>query len=187
MRESLCIDLEMIRRGDENTFERLFHGYFERICYFARDYVCDWEVARELAQETFAKLWEIRASLEDGSDIPALLYTITRNNALNYLKHLTIREKYRNHSETKHVELQLNLMALSDLQVEEIFRHDLQKVIDEAVDDLPEKCKETFVMSRNFDMSYKEIAAQLNISVKTVENHISEALKRLRVKINPDR
>ncbi len=182
--EEFNIDLERIKCGDEISFEQLFHEYFERICFFARDYVCDGEVARELAQETFIRLWEIRATLEDGSDIPALLFTITRNNALNYLKHLTIREKFRNYSEYQYAEQQLNFMALSDLQVEEIFKSDLQKRINEAVDDLPEKCKEVFMMSRNFGMSYKEIAVQLNISLRTVENHISEALKKLRAKIN---
>jgi RNA polymerase sigma-70 factor (ECF subfamily) len=185
MEEIFNIDLESIRDGDENTFKLLFHGYFERICCFARDYVCDVEVARELAQETFIKLWEIRTSLDDGSDIPALLFTIVRNNALNYLKHLTIRDKFRQFSEQQYAERQLNLMALTDLQVEEIFKRDMQQKIDEAVDDLPEKCREVFLMSRNFGMSYREIATQLNISIKTVENHISEALKKLRKKINP--
>jgi RNA polymerase sigma-70 factor (ECF subfamily) len=179
------IDVEGLRGGDEITFEQLFHEYFERICYFARDYVSDDEVARELAQETFIKLWEIRATLEDGSDIPALLFTIVRNSALNYLKHLTIREKFRHYSENQYTERQLNLIALSDLQVEEIFKNDLQRIIDDAVDNLPEKCKEVFIMSRNYGMSYKEISLQLNISLKTVENHISEALKKLRAKINP--
>lgn len=185
MEEIFNIDLQSVRSGDEITFEQIFHGYFERICFFAREYVCDEEVARELAQETFVRLWEIRATLEDGSDIPALLFTIVRNHALNYLKHLTIRDKFRQFSEQQQAERQLNLMALTDLQVEEIFKSDLQQKINEAVDDLPEKCREVFMMSRNFGMSYKEIAAQLNISIKTVENHISEALKKLRVKINP--
>jgi RNA polymerase sigma-70 factor (ECF subfamily) len=113
------------------------------------------------------------------------LFTIVRNNALNYLKHLTIRDKFRQFSEQQYAERQLNLMALTDLQVEEIFKRDMQQKIDEAVDDLPEKCREVFLMSRNFGMSYREIATQLNISIKTVENHISEALKKLRKKINP--
>ncbi|HJZ40254.1 MAG TPA: RNA polymerase sigma-70 factor [Bacteroidales bacterium] len=185
MSEPIHIDLEGIRRGDEDMFEKAFHGYFEKICCFAGDYVTDREVAREIAQEAFIKLWELRATLEDGSDIPALLFTIARNYALNHLKHLTIREKYRNYSERNYVESQLNLIALSDMQVEQIFGSDMQMKINKAIDDLPEKCKEVFMMSRNFAMSYKEIAEQLNISVRTVENHIAEALKRLRAKINP--
>lgn len=185
MVEPKYIDPEGIRKGDEDMFEKVFHGYFERICCFARDYVSDREVAREIAQEAFIKLWEIRATLEDGSDIPALLFTITRNYALNHLKHLTIREKYRNYRERSYIEAQLNLIALSDMQVEEIFGNEMQLLINEAIDHLPEKCKEVFMMSRNFEMSYKEIAEQLNISVRTVENHIAEALKRLRAKINP--
>jgi len=187
MAESIHIDLEGIRKGDEEMFEKVFHGYFERICCFARDYVVDREVAREIAQEAFIKLWEIRATLEDGTDIPALLFTIARNNALNHLKHVIIREKYRNYSERKYVESQLNLIALSDLQVDQIFGSDMQKLIYQAIEDLPERCKEVFMMSRNYEMSYKEIAQQLNISERTVENHIAEALKRLRAKINTGR
>jgi RNA polymerase sigma-70 factor (ECF subfamily) len=185
MEDSGNFDLEGIRSGDEKAFEKVFHAYFEKVCYFAKDYVFDWEIAREIAQEAFIKIWEIRTTLEDGSDIPSLLFTITRNNALNHLKHLTIREKYRNYSERSFVESQLNLIALSDLQVDQIFGSDMQLIINQAIDDLPEKCKEVFMMSRNFEMTYKEIALQLNISIRTVENHIAEALKRLRAKISP--
>ena len=183
MEEHVRNDADKIRSGDEGTFERVFHEYFERICCFAREYVCDWEIARELAQEAFIRLWEIRNTLEDGSDIPALLFTITRNNALNYLKHLAIREKYKNFSEQQYAISQLNQMALSDLQVDLIFNNDLNNLVNEAIGELPERCKEVFIMSRRFKMSYKEIAHQLDISVKTVENHIAEALKKLRIKV----
>ncbi|MBN1789075.1 MAG: RNA polymerase sigma-70 factor [Bacteroidales bacterium] len=183
MEETFRIDVDRIRKGDENAFEKVFHAYFERICCFAREYVCDWEVARELAQEAFIRLWEIRDNLDDGSDIPALLFTITRNNALNYMKHLTVRQKYSDYTKQQHLESQLNLIALSDLQVDILFRNDMQKAIHQAVDELPDRCKEVFIMSRHLGMSYKEIAQKLKISGKTVENHISEALKRLRLKI----
>lgn len=173
-------DLDKIRHGDDSVFEQLFTDYFERMCCFARAYVGDWEVARELAQETFVKFWEIRETLAEDSDVEALLFTITRNHALNYLKHLSVRARYSRLSERQYLESQLNLMSLEDLQIDQIFNKELQNRLNQAISDLPDRCREVFLMSRNFDMSYSEIAQQLQISVRTVENHISEALKKLR-------
>jgi len=171
---------QLIGQGDEKAFEVIFHLYFERLCYFAKDYVQDMEVSRELTQETFTRLWEIKDTLNEDSNIKSLLYTIVRNNALNYLKHEFIKKKYNKNTIDNYNRLQLNAISLSDMKIEKLTSDDLRKQIEKIVDGLPEKCRAAFIMSRNLGLSYKEIARQMDVSVNTVENHIALALKKIR-------
>lgn len=180
MSESVQLDPEGLKNGDHKSFEQVFFVYYNRIFYFIKNYVPDTEVARELTQETFAKLWEIRQSLHSDSTIPALLYTMARNNALNYLDHLLAQKRYIEYNQKKYYEIQLNCYALRHDTIEDIFADELQVKINTVMNSLPAKCRSVFELSRIDQLSYKEIAEKLNISVKTVENHISEALKRFR-------
>jgi len=184
MKELNNIDIKAIKRGDEKAFETAFHMYFEKICFFAKDYVFDWEVAREIAQESFIKLWEIKEDIKDDTNILSLLCTVTKNNALNYLKHETVKSKFHDYTIQKYNTTQLNIVALSNLTVDKIIAEEMKQQVDKAVEKLPERCRMVFILSRNFELTYKEIAEQLNISVNTVENHIAEALKRIRGQLN---
>ncbi len=186
MGDSQKYDIDQIRSGNEILFEQIFKSYFERICCFVHEYIIDWEGSKELAQETFVRFWEAREGLEDHSDISALLFRIARNLALNYLKHRTVVLRYQKQTEQHYLESQLNLTALMDMQVDRIFRGDLHDELHHAIAELPERCREVFLMSRNFGMSYREIATRLDISERTVENHISEALRKLRQRFRID-
>jgi len=179
-------DIDKVRSGNEAIFEQVFKSNFERICCFIHEYVTDWEGSRELAQETFVRFWEAREGLEDNSDIVALLFRIARNLALNFLKHRAVVNRYQKQTEQQYLESQLNLTALMDMQVNRIFTGDFHEELHQAITELPERCREVFLMSRNFGMSYREIAARLDISERTVENHISEALRKLRQRFQMD-
>ena len=172
--------VQLIKLGDEKAFEKIFHSYFERLCYFIKDYVIELETAREIVQETFARLWEIKDTLNENSNIPALLFTIARNNALNYLKHELTKRTYRKFVTDNYNRLHINNIVLSDLIIDQLITNEVRDQINNIIYSLPERCRTAFIMSRNMGMSYKEIAEQMDISVNTVENHISEALKRIR-------
>ncbi|MBN2213456.1 MAG: RNA polymerase sigma-70 factor [Bacteroidales bacterium] len=173
-----------IKKGDQKAFESVFNAYYRKLLFYAKEYVCDLEIAREFVQEAFLKLWEIRKNLNDHTNLEALLFTILRNDCLNYLKRIAAQKRYTEFAQKVVYELQLNYLALKDSTSEVLQLEELQKVIDDAIAELPPKCREIFIMSRYNGMKYKEIADKLGISYKTVENQISEALKRIRQRID---
>ena len=97
---------------------------------------------------------------------------------------MTVKKRYKEFTQKATNELQLNYIALKDSTSEIVLLEELQKKIEDAIAELPQKCREIFKMSRYNGMKYKEIAEKLSISCKTVENQISEALKRIRQKID---
>ena len=103
-----------------------------------------------------------------------------RNNSLNYLKRVNARKRFYRYNQKTFYELQLNYLALKDETSNQLLFKELQQRIEQAIDKLPHRCKEIFLLSRYEGLKYKEIADKLKISNKTVENQIVEALKRIR-------
>lgn len=120
-------------------------------------------------QDCFIKLWEKKETLEISGDITAYLARMIRYKSFDFLKKKKITT----------VELNETYQGVSE-NFDELETKDLQVKIDKTIDSLPEKCRQVFVLNRFEDMSYKEISKQLDVSVKTVEAHISRALKHLR-------
>jgi len=162
-----------IKSGDENAFELAFKKYYASMCGYANKYLSDLDQAEEVVQEVFLKYWDKRTQLDVSESLEAYLFRSVRNNCLNYIKYLKVRTQYasdqaeiikeqRNESNDKVVELEL------------------QQKIHECIDQLPEKRKEIFQLSRDEGLKYKEIAEQLGVSLKTVEAQMGKALKFLR-------
>jgi RNA polymerase sigma-70 factor (ECF subfamily) len=170
-------NIESLRRGEKKAYEEIYNDFFGVIYHLCLQYLHDEEASKEIVQDTFMKLWEIRETLNDQINIRNFLYTITKNNCLNYLRNQSIALKYQ--TNMKYLEMQFNYEALEKLgnyfQFEE-----LKTKIDDAISKLPEEVRETFMMNRFDDLHYKEIAQKLDISVKTVEARISKALRILR-------
>jgi RNA polymerase sigma-70 factor, ECF subfamily len=172
---------EGIKAGNHSAFETLYKAYFEPLYFFAKDYVIDVDQSRNIVQDSFLSLWEKRDFLNVDLNLKSFLYTIVRNNSLNYLKRE--KNKKRIDSEIHQVyfeELRLNYEALSQLPIDKISFEELQKLIEDATEKLPPQCRLIFKMSRFDALKNGEIAEQLNISTKTVEGHITQALKSIR-------
>lgn len=172
--------LKQIKRGDEKAFQMVFNSYFPGLLAFAKEYVRDEEVAKNLVQEAFLKLWENRENLQDDSNLKGYLYQILRNNSLNYLKAEKVRQKYEERLQFRYNELLLNYQALEQVDFDSISFKELNDIILKTIEQLPPQCKKVFEMSRYESMQNKEIAEQLGVSVKAVEGHMSKALKQLR-------
>ncbi len=172
--------IKSLRQGKEQAFRSVFMTWFESLEVFAKAYVEDREVARDMVQEVFANLWSKRSSLPEEANLKAWLYQATRNNCLNYLKRLKVQAKYEMRALDNYHDLLLNYEALARLNFDAISYHELMEALNNAMNSLPERCREVFELSRYDGMKNREIAEKLGISVKAVEGHISKALKQLK-------
>jgi RNA polymerase sigma-70 factor (ECF subfamily) len=159
----------------------LYKNYHERFLRFARTYVSVKEVAEDIVMESFMCYWENRRKLPPDSNVPAYICTLIKNRCLNYLHRLRTREeieKYLTNLQTW--ELNLQIATLEACNPERIFSEEVQRLVKESLTLLPEKTYEIFLRSRYLDQSHKEIAESLGLSVKSVEYHITKALKLLK-------
>ena len=154
------------------TFELFFKENYEILCRFAFTFLKDADEAEEIVQNSFVKLWEDKDKLQIDISSKAYLFTTVRNASLNRLKHGRIKNEYK--ASVQHSVEYKN-------QVEEtVYGNELQAKINEAINKMPEKRREVFNLIRFEGLKYKEVAEQLGISPKTVENHMGSAIKFLK-------
>lgn len=166
-----------LKEGHENAFAYVFKEYYGVLLNYASRILHDAEVANDLVQEVFCRLYEKRGELRGEIDLKPYLYRIVYNDCLNVIKHRNIEQNYVNGElldfyfskviETPEAELAL--------QSEE-----LREAVQVAIQKLPVRCQEIFVLSKIEGLSNKEIAERLGISVKTIENQMTVALSKLR-------
>ena len=161
--------LNLIREGDKLAFRHLFETYFTPLCRFMHLYVRETNIVEELALDIFTYVWENRTTLQIQLSLKAYLFQAARNRCLNMLrqKNITVR-------------LEDADMDFAETNVMSLETDELYQLIQEAVLALPDRCREVFQLSRNENRTNQEIAAQLNISIKTVEAQITKALKRIK-------
>lgn len=164
--------------GDESSFEQVYRYYFPRLNYFANQYLFDSEVSKNIVQDVFAELWDKRHALREDTNLQAWLFTVTKNKSLKMISYLKSRDKYDNF--IKYRQLDINFKALSDFDTSNFTFKELQVQIQAALEKLPPSCRRVFEMSRFEDKKNKEIAEELNLSVKTIEGQISKALRSLK-------
>jgi RNA polymerase sigma-70 factor (ECF subfamily) len=172
-----------LRNGNEEAFTIFFTNYFNRICQFAITYVKEEEVAKNIVQDAFVKLWENRYNISENSSIFSFLLTITKYDSLNYIKHQQVESRFKKQAEDKLKMLELNYNALQQVETEAIDYSELLNILEKAVASLPPQCQQVFRLSRYENQTNKEIADSLQISVKAVEANITRALKILRVEL----
>lgn len=164
--------LAQITAGDPGGLETLFRNHYADLCRFAYQKVRDWDVAEDVVQDVFARLWRLRTQLNISTSLRAYLFTATKNLSLNHLQ-----------QEKRHFELQQLFVEQVEFSAPEEPEDDtrlLELRIREAIETLPPKCKEVFELSRFEGMTYQEIADEMGIAKKTVENQMGKALSLLR-------
>lgn len=165
-----------IRQGDEGIFEETFRKYYQSLCNYANSVLKEMDEAEEIVQNLFLSIWEKRADLEITISLKSYLYRAVHNHCLNRIKHLKIREEYQQYA--------TNFYDVSYESVgQTVAKNELELKIEEAIRKLPEQCRLIFKMSRFEELKYHEIANQLGLSPKTVENQIGKALKILRLEL----
>jgi len=163
-----------VRLADESAFESLFHTYYARLCDFVESYVHSPDVAEELVQAVFLRIWEHRATWEPTTGVRAYLFAACRNHALGALKHERVVARVARRATRE--EIALGIAAPRMGPDEELQASELASVLRQAVDRLPERRRSVVILRWQEQMSYAEIAHVLGISVKTVEAQMGRAL-----------
>lgn len=164
-----------INDGDINAFEMLFKSHYLKLTLYANKFLNDIDASEEIVSEALTFLWEKRRAIVFSTSVTAYLYKTVQNKCMNYIKHQKVENEYVNY-------------MLRNKLVDELPEHDtnpytekeLAEQIRMAINNLPEKCKLVFEMSRFEYLKNKEIAQRLNISENTVERHITIAFEKLR-------
>ncbi len=160
-----------LNRGDKSALEYLFKKYYTYLCAYSARFVDGPELAEEIVQEVFVKLWEKHSEIVIRTSIKAYLFRSVHNFAINQYHQQKVRDNYKLHVEET---------RLFDEVHEQLVGQELEEGLQKAMGKLPEKRRQIFELSRMQGLKYKEIADQLNISIKTVEGQISKALIQIR-------
>ena len=165
-------------------FEDIYLSYFSKMKYFALEYVIREEDAENIVQDVFTELWEKKEMLSMHINLVAYLFTTVKNRCLNHLRHKTIVQETATLIQEEYlITLRMNLNSLEAFDQNLFSDQDIEKLITRALDSLSHKCREIFVMSKIEGKKQKQIAAELNISINTVETQIGIAYKKLRTEL----
>lgn len=160
----------------QNNFDRIYVTYYSRMLRFAKEYVLFEEDAENVVQDVFLLLWEKREVLDIQVSLVSYLFSLVKNRSIDYLRHKVVAEEYRQ-------ELTFKLSALEQLNYTFTSEEDIEQAVTKAIDKLPERCRVIFLKNRIEGKKYREIADELDISMNTVENQMSIALKKLRIEL----
>jgi RNA polymerase sigma-70 factor (ECF subfamily) len=166
--------IQRLGDGDHAAFDALFTRYYPIVKSFLTGFIKDPDAVCDMTQDIFLKVWINRVAISQVLSFKAYLFRMAKNMVYDYYEHNAVREKY----DHKQQEKPGNLYA--DLIEEELYARELSLLIDLAIEEMPPQRKRIFTLSRKEGLSNDEIAQQLGISRRTVENHITQALNDLR-------
>jgi RNA polymerase sigma-70 factor (ECF subfamily) len=163
-----------------NNFESLYKELYPRLYGYCRKFIGDPEVAKDLVQDAFVKLWEEDKLAAIHTSVSSYLQKMVHNNCLLYLREQQIRQHFENYAAYKLKEAELNFFSPDHGTYSSIFLHDIEDIVAKCIEKLPPQSQRIFKMSRWDNMLYAEIAAKLGISIRTVENQIYRTLTLLK-------
>ena len=167
-----------IKNDNKLAFDTLFRKYYTPLSRFALKLNGSEAAAEEAVQEVFINIWEHRHHLEVSKSVISYLFQAVRNKVYEQFRKVQTRAKYEE-------EYAANIPEHEEQQESDLSNYEIACLVWTAVEQLPEKCREIFQLSRDEGLTYNEIAAHLNISSKTVENQMGIAFKKLRELLSP--
>lgn len=159
---------------DHKAYKELFYEFYPSLCIFAGRYISSSDACEDIVQEVFFSIWKNRKSLNIHSSFRNFLVTSVRNRCLDYLRRESTHNMYVENFNS----------SVTSLSPGDVYTmKELEEMVKTALQKLPPKIKSAFEMSRTQNMTYNEIAIEMDISPKTVESYISQALKKLRIEL----
>ena len=168
--------LEGLRRDEEAAFDEIYYRYWALLCGIAYKRVQSRDVVEEMVQELFTTFWLNRRKLQVHTSLKAYLSASIRYMVLRYFQQEMAMQTYRNHMQAASTPVDSSTEAI-------IQARDLSAHVEQALTQLPQKCRQVYELSRKEYKSNREIAETLNISEKTVENQLTKALRVLRLNL----
>lgn len=167
------LSFHLIKKGDKKSFELLFKQLYTPLVHYAHRLIGDQDESEGIVQQIFLSIWEKKEQLEIVGPVENYLYRATRYRCINYIKLELPKKKQLDPIEfANKIQSEESDSVMQDKE--------LTQAIQNAIDSLPVKCKEIFLLSRYSGLTYQEIADELDLSIKTVENQMTIALKKLR-------
>jgi RNA polymerase sigma-70 factor (ECF subfamily) len=176
---------DQIKSGDQKALELLFSIYFPRLNDFAKNVVKDDGISQDIVQEVFVKVWEKRDEIES-LNLEAFLFRLVRNRCIDYIKHLKV---VNNRMQEIHISSKYEELYRIDFIGNEpyvLIEKELKTKIENTIQDLPDRCREVFILSRMNGLKNKEIAEKLNINIKNVERHLNRAVQSFRTNFSEE-
>jgi RNA polymerase sigma-70 factor, ECF subfamily len=169
----------LLCEGNREAFDQIYNRYWNRLFLYIVKAIRDKEAAQDIVQEIFVSLWIRRKEINVNGTLAAYLFTAARYKGISYVQDTLKKSK---HAET----LATYLVERQDVVNEDYAAKELNAIIEIEIEKLPVKMREVFVLSRQENLSHKEISEKLNISDKTVKKQINNALKHFKLVLNKD-
>ena len=172
--------LHNLKLADESAFEFIFKKYFPGLCQYARGILKSHVIAEEIVEELFLSLWENAESINISTSLRSYLYKSVYNRCLKYIRHVKVENKYLGKVPYILCDEELYSSVSYEYPLENIIAKELDNEINKAIENLPDQCREIFLLHRHNDLTYPEIAKKLKISINTVKTQMARALKKMR-------
>ncbi len=162
-----------------SDFEQMYVNNFHKIRSFCNHYLGDDNLSKNVAQDVFVSVWNNRDKLSFSDGLLPYLFVLAKNMCLNILKREKVKQNYSDYGKSQNRDA-LNLESLKDSSIGLLYGNELEKLLNKALQIMPDNVRSTFCLSRFRNLKYEEIAQNQEISVKTVEYRIMYALRILR-------
>jgi len=172
--------LYALKSDQKGSLKQIMETWYARLFNFADGYLKNEEWSKEVLQDVFLQLWDHRAQLYQDTNLKAYLFTITRNRCIDVIRKERASLQFQKDKKDEYLRLMHSYNALHDPILDEIFTKEFQAGIDKIIDALPDQCRQVFILSREKGLKNREISDKLELSLKTVESHITKALKTIR-------
>ena len=164
--------------GDHHALRFFFDKYYDELCNYVNLYLRNKTISEDIVQDIFIYFWEKRGTINLDISVKSYLIRASRNKYLNYLR-----------DERSHQAIQNAVISKSETSINPDYKlwdvSKIEEIISKSIDKLPPRCREVYLLHKNQELSYKEIASKMDISEKTVENQMSIALKKLKEQLAP--
>lgn len=170
----------LISEGNQKAFQSLVYKYSDPLILFSIGFVRKYEIAEEIVSDAFVTLWNQRSKIQEIRDLKSYLYILVRNGSISHLRKTSHRKEILLDDIEEYFTLPVTGPETDDITEEVLAR------INFAIDQLPPKCKIVFTLAKVQGLKYKEIAEILGISVKTINNHIANALIHISQSLSED-
>lgn len=174
----------MVDNDNNSNFEEIYLTYFSRMKSFAREYVLSDTEAESIVQDIFLELWERKELLSMNINLIAYLFTAIKNRCIDFLRRQLLSIKAAEKLQEEYLlTMKMNCYSLEVLDENIFSENHLEDIISKAIDSLPERCREIFIMRKIEGKNQKDIAEALSISINTVETQMGIAYKKLKIEL----